>query len=161
MTPSDVAILFRSRDSHREFEAALERRGIGAYVYKGLGFFDADEIKDVLALSGISPTRSPTCVRLPCCVRDSHGYRTKRCDGWRRMSPAALGASPPAVRTRCEGHGDVEPSARRMRTVAPSRGSASARRTARSSPLPTRRISSRCEGRDCCRHAKTSRRFAR
>jgi ATP-dependent helicase/nuclease subunit A len=50
MTPSDVAILFRTRDSHREFEEALERRGIGAYVYKGLGFFDADEIKDVLAL---------------------------------------------------------------------------------------------------------------
>jgi ATP-dependent helicase/nuclease subunit A len=50
MAPSDVAILFRTRDSHREFEAALERRGIGAYVYKGLGFFDADEIKDVLAL---------------------------------------------------------------------------------------------------------------
>src|SRR6185369_16702077 len=50
MTPSDVAILFRTRDSHREYEAALERRGIGAYVYKGLGFFDADEIKDVLAL---------------------------------------------------------------------------------------------------------------
>jgi ATP-dependent helicase/nuclease subunit A len=50
MTASDVAILFRTRDSHREFEAALERRGIGAYVYKGLGFFDADEIKDVLAL---------------------------------------------------------------------------------------------------------------
>ena len=47
---SDIAILFRTRDSHREFEAALERRGIGAYVYKGLGFFDADEIKDVLAL---------------------------------------------------------------------------------------------------------------
>jgi ATP-dependent helicase/nuclease subunit A len=47
---SDIAILFRTRESHREFEAALERRGIGAYVYKGLGFFDADEIKDVLAL---------------------------------------------------------------------------------------------------------------
>ena len=50
VTAADVAILFRTRDSHREFEAALERRGIGAYVYKGLGFFDADEIKDVLAL---------------------------------------------------------------------------------------------------------------
>ncbi len=48
--PADVAILFRTRESHREFEAALERRGIAAYVYKGLGFFDADEIKDVLAL---------------------------------------------------------------------------------------------------------------
>lgn len=50
ITSSDIAILFRTRDSHREFEAALERRGISAYVYKGLGFFDADEIKDVVAL---------------------------------------------------------------------------------------------------------------
>ena len=46
----DIAILFRTRDSHREFESALERRGIPSFVYKGLGFFDADEIKDVLAL---------------------------------------------------------------------------------------------------------------
>ena len=48
--PGDVAILFRNRESHREFEAALEARGIPSYVYKGLGFFDADEIKDALAL---------------------------------------------------------------------------------------------------------------
>jgi len=48
--PADVAILFRTRESHREFEEALEARGIPAYVYKGLGFFDADEIKDALAL---------------------------------------------------------------------------------------------------------------
>ncbi len=48
--PGDVAILFRSRASHREFEQALERRGIPTYVYKGLGFFDADEIKDASAL---------------------------------------------------------------------------------------------------------------
>ncbi len=48
--PGDIAILFRSRTSHREFQQALERRGIPAYVYKGLGFFDADEIKDVSAL---------------------------------------------------------------------------------------------------------------
>jgi len=47
---ADVAILFRSRDSHREFEAALERRGVATYVYKGLGFFDADEIQDAVAL---------------------------------------------------------------------------------------------------------------
>ena len=32
------------------FEAALARRGVPYYVYKGLGFFDADEVKDVLAL---------------------------------------------------------------------------------------------------------------
>ncbi|MBM3525601.1 MAG: hypothetical protein FJX57_21850, partial [Alphaproteobacteria bacterium] len=47
---SDVAILFRSRDAHREFEKALERRGVSAYVYKGLGFFDADEVQDTVAL---------------------------------------------------------------------------------------------------------------
>ena len=45
----DIAILFRSRESHREFEAALAQRGVPTYVYKGLGFFDADEIKDVMA----------------------------------------------------------------------------------------------------------------
>ena len=48
--PGDVAVLFRSRASHREFERELELRGIPTYVYKGLGFFDADEIKDVSAL---------------------------------------------------------------------------------------------------------------
>ena len=48
--PADIAILFRTRESHREFEAALAARGVRTYVYKGLGFFDADEIKDVLAL---------------------------------------------------------------------------------------------------------------
>jgi ATP-dependent helicase/nuclease subunit A len=49
-TAGDIAILFRSRTSHREFQQALEARGIPVYVYKGLGFFDADEIKDVSAL---------------------------------------------------------------------------------------------------------------
>jgi ATP-dependent helicase/nuclease subunit A len=48
--PADVAILFRSRDSHRDFETALEARGVSTYVYKGLGFFDADEIQDAVAL---------------------------------------------------------------------------------------------------------------
>ena len=49
-TPADIAILFRSRDGHRDFESALERRGISTYVYKGLGFFDADEVQDAVAL---------------------------------------------------------------------------------------------------------------
>src|SRR5262249_53777281 len=40
----------RSRDSHREFESALERRGVPTYVYKGLGFFDADEVQDAVAI---------------------------------------------------------------------------------------------------------------
>lgn len=48
--PGDVAILFRSRTSHRDFEQELAARDIATYVYKGLGFFDADEIKDATAL---------------------------------------------------------------------------------------------------------------
>ncbi len=48
--PGDIAILFRSRDSHREFERELAQVGVPFYVYKGLGFFDADEVKDVIAL---------------------------------------------------------------------------------------------------------------
>src|SRR4029077_10912402 len=49
-TAADVAILFRSRDSHRDFESALERRGVSTYVYKGLGFFEADEVQDAVAV---------------------------------------------------------------------------------------------------------------
>src|SRR4029079_11053656 len=48
--PADIAILFRSRDAHREFEKALERRSVATYVFKGLGFFDADEVQDAVAL---------------------------------------------------------------------------------------------------------------
>ena len=48
--PADVAILFRSRDSHRDFETALETRGVPTYVYKGLGFFEAAEVQDAVAL---------------------------------------------------------------------------------------------------------------
>lgn len=48
--PSDIAVLFRSRDTHREFEKALAARGVSTYVYKGLGFFDADEVQDGVAL---------------------------------------------------------------------------------------------------------------
>jgi ATP-dependent helicase/nuclease subunit A len=48
--PGDIAVLFRTRASHREVEQALTARRIPTYVYKGLGLFDADEIKDVVAL---------------------------------------------------------------------------------------------------------------
>jgi ATP-dependent helicase/nuclease subunit A len=66
--PADIAILFRSRDSHREFEAALDRAHVPAYVYKGLGFFDADEIQDAIALlrylaDPLSPLRAVTLLR--------------------------------------------------------------------------------------------------
>jgi ATP-dependent helicase/nuclease subunit A len=49
-TPGDIAVLFRSRESHREYEAALEKRRVPTYVYKGLGFFESDEIQDAMAL---------------------------------------------------------------------------------------------------------------
>ena len=66
--PADIAILFRSRDSHRDFEAALDRRSISTYVYKGLGFFDADEIQDAVALlrylaDPLSDLRAATLLR--------------------------------------------------------------------------------------------------
>ena len=48
--PGDIAVLFRTREGHRLLEAALARRRVPYYVYKGLGFFDAEEIKDVLAV---------------------------------------------------------------------------------------------------------------
>ncbi len=50
VSPRDIGILFRTKDSHQDFEKALERQRVPSYVYKGLGFFEADEIKDVLAL---------------------------------------------------------------------------------------------------------------
>ncbi len=50
ISPRDIGILFRTKDSHQDFEKALERQHVPSYVYKGLGFFEADEIKDVLAL---------------------------------------------------------------------------------------------------------------
>jgi ATP-dependent exoDNAse (exonuclease V) beta subunit len=88
--PADIAILFRSRVSHREFEEALEARGIPAYVYKGLGFFDADEIKTLRALvpaSGIPITRvgllacpcgCRRCAGLPPDLRSHHDPRRRR-----------------------------------------------------------------------------------
>jgi len=48
--PADIAVLFRSRESHREFEQAITASGVQTYVYKGLGFFDTDEVKDLSGL---------------------------------------------------------------------------------------------------------------
>ena len=48
--PKDVAILFRSRTHYRVYEEALTERGVPAYVYRGLGFFDSAEVKDIQAL---------------------------------------------------------------------------------------------------------------
>jgi ATP-dependent helicase/nuclease subunit A len=66
--PGDLAVLFRTREGHRLIEQALEARGVPFYVYKGLGFFDADEIRDVLALLAhladpVSPLRAAAFLR--------------------------------------------------------------------------------------------------
>jgi ATP-dependent helicase/nuclease subunit A len=50
LRPRDLAILFRSRSSYRVYEEALLSRGVPAYVYRGLGFFDSPEVMDVQAL---------------------------------------------------------------------------------------------------------------
>ena len=76
--PADIAILFRSRDSHRDFEKALERRGVSTYVYKGLGFFDADEIQDAVALLRYLADPLSICAPRRCCDRASSGCRTRR-----------------------------------------------------------------------------------
>jgi ATP-dependent helicase/nuclease subunit A len=96
--PGDIAILFRTRESHREFEDALERYGLPSYVYKGLGFFDADEIKDVLALlwylaDPLSNLRAAAFLR-------SRFVRMSD-EGLRRMAPllaeSLRSAEPPAI----------------------------------------------------------------
>ena len=87
--PGDIAILFRTRETHREFEQALERRGVPAYVYKGLGFFDADEIKDVLAL--LRYLADPTSdLRAAAILRSGFGGVSD--EGLRRLAPGLAGA---------------------------------------------------------------------
>lgn len=76
--PGDIGLLFRTREGHTLFESALARRGVPFYVYKGLGFFAADEVKDVLALVSYWPIPDRTCVRPRCCVRGSSGCQTRR-----------------------------------------------------------------------------------
>jgi ATP-dependent helicase/nuclease subunit A len=86
--PGDISILFRTRETHREFEQALERRGVPAYVYKGLGFFDADEIKDVLAL--LRYLADPTSdLRAAAILRSGFGGVSD--EGLRRLAPGLAG----------------------------------------------------------------------
>ena len=95
--PGDIGVLFRTRESHALFEAALARRQVPYYVYKGLGFFDAEEIKDVLALVSFladpfSPLRAAAFLRSRI-VRISD-------EGLKRLAPDLSGAivgEPPAA----------------------------------------------------------------
>ena len=134
VAPGDIAILFRSRDSHREYERELEHAGVPFYVYKGLGFFDADEVKDVMALI--------QCLAEP----DTHlhvaAFLRSR---FVRLSDAALkrlaprlaealgGAEAPAVIGRSAGRGSGRAAAgpHRVRALAGAGRSAAAGRTGR------------------------------
>ena len=87
--PADIGILFRSRESHREFEAALERRGVSTYVYKGLGFFDAPEIQDAVAL--LRFLAQPTSDLRAAAFLRSRLVRLSD-DGVRRLSPRLAAA---------------------------------------------------------------------
>jgi ATP-dependent helicase/nuclease subunit A len=98
--PADIAILFRARDSHREFEDALERRGLPSYVYKGLGFFDSDEIRDVRAL--LSYLANPLSGLAAAAWLRSRFVRMSD-EGLRRLAPSlvdALIADPPPASVR-------------------------------------------------------------
>ena len=129
--PGDIAILFRSRASHREFEHELEARGIPTYVYKGLGFFDADEIKDVTALMRYLADPSSD-LRAAAFLRSRFvGCRIR---GWRRCRLAWRPRSP---RARLP---DAFVAARRRRTSASSVHAALARRgLARAASIASRR----------------------
>jgi ATP-dependent helicase/nuclease subunit A len=96
--PGDVGILFRTRESHREYEEALERRGLPAYVYKGLGFFDADEIRDVIALVAyladpLSDLRAAALLRSRVIGLSDEGLRALA----PRLADALRAATPPGV----------------------------------------------------------------
>ena len=85
----DVAILFRTRESHREYEAALEQRAIPSFVYKGLGFFDSSEVRDVLAVLGflaepVSNLRAAALLR--------SGFARVSDETLRRLSPGLAAA---------------------------------------------------------------------
>ncbi len=100
-TPGDIAILFRSRASHRDFEDALDRLGIPTYVYKGLGFFDADETKDVVALirylaRPVSDLRAAAFLRSRFVRLSDRGLATLA----PRLAASLTGADAPAVLDR-------------------------------------------------------------
>lgn len=96
----DIGVLFRTRESHTLFEAALAARDIPYYVYKGLGFFDAEEVKDVLAL--VAYLADPGSNLRAAALLRSRIVRVSD-EGLKRLAPglaaALIGDVPPALDT--------------------------------------------------------------
>jgi ATP-dependent helicase/nuclease subunit A len=97
--PGDVAVLFRSRHGLEAIESAMALRGLPTYVYKGLGFFETDEVKDVAALmrylsAPASPARAAAFLRSRFIRLSDRGLVVLRDD-----LPGALAAphEPPAM----------------------------------------------------------------
>ena len=140
-------------------------RGIPTYVYKGLGFFDADEIKDVVgaaALSGASRRR--TCERPRSCARASSGCRMPGSPPLAPDLAAALVEPLPPSR-------DVDRSTTRIAAcslhvrgrscrVGSRRSIAFRRPTCWSSAAGRPPTPTSCAGRGDCRRGRTSRRSA-
>ena len=135
--PGDIGILFRSRASHREFESALEAAGIPTYVYKGLGFFDADEIKDLSALirflaNPSSELRAAAFLRSRFVRLSDTALARLREDasaGWPGAGPRPRREPPAAHARRCS-----DDDRRGARTGAPSRARGGSRRSIASLP---------------------------
>jgi ATP-dependent helicase/nuclease subunit A len=116
-TPGDIAILFRSREGHQEYERALTAGGIPAYVYKGLGFFDADETKDLVAI--VEYLARPDSDTAAAALLRSRLIRLSD-DGLRRLAPRLAAALRGGAR---EGETELDDEDRRVleqarRTVA-------------------------------------------
>lgn len=89
--PGDIAVLFRSRSGHRAIEEALQARRVPFYVYKGLGFFDSDEIRDLLALLNF----------LAAPASDLHAAALLR-SRWARVSDVAIRTLAPHLARACD-----------------------------------------------------------
>src|SRR5690554_6924005 len=92
VTPSEIAVLYRTNSQSEEFEDALAHRGIGYLIRGGQRFFDREEVRKAMVLlrgAAVSPSESPLGEQ----VRDAISSA-----GWQEQAPAARGA----VRERWE-----------------------------------------------------------
>jgi ATP-dependent helicase/nuclease subunit A len=151
ITAGDIAILFRSREGHQDYERALAARAIPSYVYKGLGFFDADETKDLLALVDFlarphSDLAAAAFLRSRFVRLSDEGLRHLAPE----LAPALIGTAPAAA-------GSLAPEDRDVLALAREAVAGWLPLVDRLTPAET---ASRRAGRDARRRVRTSRRCA-